>query len=249
MNNYTANASVGGDNDQYNARVDHTFSEKQRFFVRYTYWTNLNLPIDPYKTKTCVDRCTETFNTNQAVVGDTYLLLADADRATSALSYLRFSYDRTSLTAGYDLTQLGWPASMNNQVIFRVLPHPTGHRLQRRLEHQRHGQHHHRPQRHATRIAPNLTKIWGSHTFKFGGEFRRNYPQLLSAEQPVGNVQLRRAHDVGEPVRRRRHGQWLCVVPARLRHRRRRDQQRPGGRPADLPRATTRAISGRSAPR
>ena len=72
VNNYTANASVGGDNDQYNARVDHTFSEKNRVFVRYTYWTNLNLPIDPYNTKTCVDRCTETFNTNQAVIADTY---------------------------------------------------------------------------------------------------------------------------------------------------------------------------------
>src|SRR3954453_3731134 len=28
VNNYTANASVGGDNDEYNARVDHTFSER-----------------------------------------------------------------------------------------------------------------------------------------------------------------------------------------------------------------------------
>ena len=51
VNNFTANASVGGDNDQYNGRVDHTFSEKHRMFVRYTYWNNLNLPIDPYQTR------------------------------------------------------------------------------------------------------------------------------------------------------------------------------------------------------
>ncbi len=72
VNNYTANASVGGANYQYNGRVDHSFSDKQRAFIRYTYWNNLNLPIDPYSTKTCVDRCTETFNNNQVVIADTY---------------------------------------------------------------------------------------------------------------------------------------------------------------------------------
>lgn len=81
VSNFTSNASVGGKNDQYNARVDHTFSDKQHAFLRYTYWTNLNLPIDPYKTKTCVDRCTETFNTNQAVVADTYSFSRSANSA------------------------------------------------------------------------------------------------------------------------------------------------------------------------
>lgn len=185
VNNYTANASVGGNNDQYNARVDHTFSDKQRAFLRYTYWTNLNLPIDPYKTKTCVDRCTETFNTNQAVIADTYsfspTLIGDF-----RISYLRFSYDRTSLTAGYDLTQLGWPASLNDQVIFRTLPQPqvtgyngvfstngSGSTIIARND--------------VYSIAPNLTKIWGSHTLKFGAEFRRNTHNYYQQNNPSGN--------------------------------------------------------------
>src|SRR5262249_58911049 len=50
VNNYTANASVGGDNDQFNARLDHNLSDRHRVFARYTYWTNTNLPIDPYQT-------------------------------------------------------------------------------------------------------------------------------------------------------------------------------------------------------
>lgn len=185
VNNYTANASVGGDNDQYNARVDHTFSEKNRFFSRYTYWTNLNLPIDPYKTKTCVDRCTETFNTNQAVIGDTHsftpTLIADL-----RLSFTRFSYDRTSLTTGFDLTQLGWPASLNNQVIFRVLPQPvvtgyngvwgtngTGSTIIARND--------------IYSIAPSLTKIWGRHTLKFGGEARRLTHNYYQQNNPSGS--------------------------------------------------------------
>ncbi len=185
VNNYTANASVGGNNDQYNARVDHTFSDKQHAFLRYTYWTNLNLPIDPYKTKTCVDRCTETFNTNQAVIADTYSfspsLIGDL-----RLSYLRFSYDRSSLTAGYDLTQLGWPSSLNDQVVFRVVPQPsvtgyngvfstsgTGSTIIARND--------------VYSIAPSLTKIWGTHTLKFGVELRRSTHNYYQQNSPSGN--------------------------------------------------------------
>lgn len=185
VNNFTANASVGGNNDQQNARVDHTFSDKQRAFLRYTYWTNLNLPIDPYNTKTCVDRCTETFNTNSAVLADTYsfspTLIGDI-----RLSYLRFSYDRSSQTAGYDLTQLGWPKSLNDQVIFRVAPQPqvtgyngvfstngSGSTIIARND--------------VYSIVPTLTKIWGKHTLKFGGEFRRNTHNYYQQNNPSGN--------------------------------------------------------------
>lgn len=184
VNNYTANASVGGNNDQYNARVDHVFSDKNHAFIRYTYWTNLNLPIDPYRTKTCVDRCTEAFNDNQAVLAETYsftpTLIADI-----RLSYLRFSYDRTALTAGYDLTQLGWPAALNNEVVFRVVPQPnvtgyngvfstsgTGSTITARND--------------VYSLAPTLTKLWGSHALKFGAELRRSTHNYYQQNNPSG---------------------------------------------------------------
>lgn len=184
VNNYTANASVGGDNDQINGRVDHNFSEKHRLFGRYTWWTNLNLPIDPYKTNTCVDRCTETFKTNQIVIGDTYSLTPTLILDLRA-SYMRFSYDRTALTTGFDLTQLGWPASMNDQVAFRVVPNVnvvgynnvwstsgTGSTIIARND--------------VYSFSPNLAKIWGNHTFKFGGEVRRNTHNYYQQNNPSG---------------------------------------------------------------
>lgn len=185
VNNYTANASVGGNNDQHNARVDHTFSDKQRFFARYTYWTNLNLPIDPYKTGTCVDRCQEEFNTNQAVIGDTYTF-SPTTILDLRLSYLRFSYDRIPLTLGYDLTQLGWPSYLNDQVVFRVVPNVnvvgyngvwatsgTGSRIIARND--------------VYSVAPTLTKIYSGHTLRFGGEFRRNTHNYYQQNNPSGN--------------------------------------------------------------
>lgn len=184
VNNYTANASVGGNNDQYNGRVDHAFSEKNHMFVRYTYWTNLNLPIDPYKTQTCVDRCTEAFNNNQAVVADTWSL-SPTVLLDLRLSFTRFSYDRTALTQGYDLTQLGWPASMNNQVVVRVLPQAnvtgyngvfstngTGSTIVDRND--------------TYSLAPSMTKIWGSHTLRFGAEIRRSTHNYYQQNSPSG---------------------------------------------------------------
>ncbi len=185
VNNFTANASVGGDQNQYNSRVDHTVSDKQRVFVRYTYWSNLNLPIDPYNTKTCVDRCTESMNTNQAVFGDTYSL-NPTTFLDLRLSFTRFSYDRTALTAGYDLTQLGWPAALNNAVAVRVQPIPivtgyngvfgtsgTGSTIVARND--------------VYSLSPNITKIMGKHTLKFGGEWRRNTHNYYQQNNPSGS--------------------------------------------------------------
>jgi hypothetical protein len=198
VNNYTANASVGGNNDQHNARVDHTFSDNNRAFLRYTYWTNLNLPIDPYKTKTCVDRCTETFNTNHAVFADTHQF-APTLIGDFRLSYLRFSYDRTSATAGFDLTRLGWPASLNNQVVFRVLPNVnvtgyngvwstngTGSTIISRND--------------VYSFVPSVTKIWGTHTLKFGAEFRRNTHNYYQQNAPSGNFTFDRFMTAASPT-------------------------------------------------
>ena len=185
VNNFTANASVGGDQNQYNGRVDHTVSDKQRIFTRYTYWSNLNLPIDPYGTKTCVDRCTEAMNTNQAVIGDTYTL-SPTMFLDLRLSFTRFSYDRKALTAGYDLGQLGWPSSLNNAVAVRVQPIPivtgyngvfgtngTGSTIVARND--------------VYSLSPNMTKIWGKHTIKFGGEVRRNTHNYYQQNNPSGS--------------------------------------------------------------
>jgi hypothetical protein len=180
--NYATNASVGGNNDQINARMDYNLSDKQRIFGRYTRWSNLNLPIDPYKTQTYVDRGPETFKTHQLVLADTYSfnqnMIADV-----RLSYLRFIYDRTPESLGVDLTKFGWPAALNSQVAFAHIPTPcvqgytdvfctngTGSVIIARNENYS--------------LAGTLTRISGRHTLKFGGELRRlthNYAQSNNA--------------------------------------------------------------------
>ena len=180
--NFATNASIGGNNDQYNARIDQSISEKQRLFGRYTRWSNLSLPVDPYRTQTYIDRGPETFTTHQFVVADTYTFSSNTI-ADFRVAYLRFIYDRTPESLGVDLASFGWPASLNNQVAFRHIPTPcvqgftdvfctngTGSTIIARND--------------SYSIAPSLTRITGRHTLKLGGEIRRlthNYAQSNNA--------------------------------------------------------------------
>jgi hypothetical protein len=63
-------------------------------------------------------------NTNNFVLGDTYSF-SPTTIMEIRLSYQRFNYDRTPETLGYDLTQLGWPASLNSEAVFQDLPLPV----------------------------------------------------------------------------------------------------------------------------
>ena len=82
----------------------------------------MNLPIDPFKTKVCQDRCTETFTTHNIVVDDVYNFSASTIMDLR-LSYGRLAYDRTPSTVGIDLSQFGPGfAAISNQVLQRNLP-------------------------------------------------------------------------------------------------------------------------------
>jgi len=140
------------DNDQINARVDQNISNKQRLFARYTRWSNLSLPIDPYKTQTYIDRGPETFSTRQLVIADTYTF-SPTTIGDFRVAYLRFVYDRTPESLGVDLTTFGLPASLNNQVAFRHIPTPCVQGYTDVLLHQWDGEHHHRAQRQLFRRA------------------------------------------------------------------------------------------------
>ncbi len=104
--------------------IDQNVSDKQHITARHSYWGNLNLPNDPFQNGVCKDRCTETFNTNNFVLGDTYSF-SPTTIMEVRLSYQRFSYNRIPRSYGYDLTQLGWPASLNSDAVFRALPVPV----------------------------------------------------------------------------------------------------------------------------
>jgi hypothetical protein len=186
VNNYVTNASVGGGNNETVVHIDQNVSDKQHITARYSYWGNLNLPIDPLKDGTCQDRCTETFNTQNFVLGDTYSF-SPTTIMEVRLSYQRFDYNRIPETLGYDLTQLGWPSSLNSEVSFRDLPVPVinGFDLANTFGSQGTGSVI-IDRNDNYRAAATITKIAGNHTFKFGGEFLRMTHNYAQTNTPTG---------------------------------------------------------------
>jgi Carboxypeptidase regulatory-like domain/TonB dependent receptor-like, beta-barrel len=127
INNFTTNVSRGGNNNSIISRIDHTISDKQHIFGRYSYWNNLNLAADPLGTGECLfGECTEKYHTNDIVLDDTYTftptLISDIH-----VGFDRMVYDRIPVVpTGVDLTSVGWPASYNDAIPppLRVIPNP-----------------------------------------------------------------------------------------------------------------------------
>jgi hypothetical protein len=181
VNNFTTNMSVGGNNDEYVARVDQNVSDKQHVFGRYSRWSNLNLPINPFGTGVCQDRCTETFTTDDVVLDDTYsftpTLISDIHVGVD-----RFAYDRTVPTTGFDLTSIGWPAALNAEVPanLRTFPTPNVQDMSGDLFGTQGAGSVIVARDNNFYLSGDITKISGRHTFKAGAQFlvlQHNYAQ------------------------------------------------------------------------
>jgi carboxypeptidase family protein len=186
VNNFVTNASVGGNNNETVVRLDQNISQNQHLFARYSYWGNLNLPVDPLRNGVCVDRCTEAFNTNNFVISDV-ITLSPTTILDIRGSYQRFSYDRTPTTAGFDVTTLGWPASLNTQAFNRALPVPciSGYDPANIFCSQ--GAASTIVDRNDNyRGAGSITKIKGGHTIHAGGEFLRMTLNYAQTNIPTG---------------------------------------------------------------
>lgn len=182
QNNFITNASVGGNNDEYVARIDQNVSDKQHLFGRYSRWSNLNLPISPFGNGVCQDRCTETFTTNDIVLDDTYswtpTLISDIH-----VGFDRLAYDRTPLSqTGFDLTSIGWPASLNTDVpaALRTFPTPNVQDMSSGLFGSQGSGSVIIARDNNWFASGDLTKISGRHTLKAGAQFlvlQHNYAQ------------------------------------------------------------------------
>jgi hypothetical protein len=114
VNNWAGNASPGGNTDQGTFRIDHYISDKQRAFVRYTYWKDQDLAIDPFGNSTDVGATPEWYSTHHVVLDDTYTFSPNTIGDFRA-GVMRFSYMRSPQTAGFDVTSIGWPAFLNDK--------------------------------------------------------------------------------------------------------------------------------------
>ena len=120
-NNFTTPSSQRIDKDIFTVKIDHQISEKQRISGRYSFddspW---NRPII-YGNIGSPSNGPQTFGRKGVVLDDTYTF------SPSLLGSFKYSFNRLvntrlPLSLGYDLTQLGFPASFASALQFPSIP-------------------------------------------------------------------------------------------------------------------------------
>jgi hypothetical protein len=178
QNNFATTYSAATNSSQYNARVDENVSDKQRIFARYSFWNSTTPPVDPFDENNGLG---SGFQTNQAVLGDTYSF-TPTTIGDLRVAFLRFTFNFTPQSAGVDQTKFGLPASYDSQELFRNNPIPCvagfsdfcNQNMGNVVI----------DTNNSYSIMPSLTKIAGHHTLKLGAELRRmefNFAQTTTA--------------------------------------------------------------------
>jgi hypothetical protein len=162
--NYDANGPTGSNQYEYVARIDHTISDKQRLFGRYSYWNGTTQSYNPFFNQSGTSAT--LYHTHQAVVGDTYsfspTLLGDF-RA----SYMRTVYSLLPPSDGSaDLSQYGpaWTA-LASQLTYQENPEPavSGYYSFANMDT------HNLAITNQYVLAGSITKTMSRHTLKMGG--------------------------------------------------------------------------------
>ncbi len=184
--NFVTQTKIGGENDQYNIRVDDRLTDSNNLFARYTYWKADSNPYDSWGTQTQGQGHTGLY-THEAVVGDTHAF-NPSTILDMRLAYLRVFQHEFPDSSGVDLSQLGpgwaalnsqllapanWP-SMNFASDGQSISASNGIGSQLFWT------------QNVYMLSGTLTKILGRHQIKFGGSGR--HAQML---QGAGNGVLR----------------------------------------------------------
>jgi Carboxypeptidase regulatory-like domain/TonB dependent receptor len=179
-NNFTTAAPTGGDHDQIVARLDHNITNKQRIFLRFSYWDVLDRPIDPLGNGLCADRCSEDYHSHAIAAGYTYSITPTTVLVLNA-SVSRFNYSRIPTNSGFDLTSIGWPASYNSVIPaeMRTPPTPCVANFADNVMCSQ-GQSFIQDRNTQYFLSPSMSMLRGRHQYHFGFQFevgRDNYAQ------------------------------------------------------------------------
>jgi hypothetical protein len=125
INNFLSAAPAGGNTNEFVARGDQSIGNNTRIFGRFAYFGLTDLPVNPFGTGLCLDRCAEKYHSKLLAIGVNHTFtpttILDVNFAAS-----RFVYGRQPILSGFDLTTLGWPSTYNTPgASMRTPPTPA----------------------------------------------------------------------------------------------------------------------------
>jgi hypothetical protein len=182
--NFSKDASLGGNSNEFVARIDQTLTSKQRLFGRFTYFGLTDLPRNPFGTGFCQDRCAETYHTKAVAVDYNYAITPNTVLDFNA-SISRFIYLRQPINAGFDLTTLGYPASYNRVPVGMRTP-PTPCFTEDPLVTCSQGQSFINDHNTQFNLSPQVTMIRGKHTIQWGGQLEEGFDNYVQTNIASG---------------------------------------------------------------
>ena len=169
VNNFQSAAPGGGNTNEFVARGDQNIGSNTHIFGRFAYFGLLDLPVNPFGTGLCQDRCAENYHSKLLVFGVNHSFTPTTILDVN-FGATRFVYGRNPILAGYDLTKLGWPATYNSPpATMRTPPTPAfpfSGDIGRSQGNSAIGDHNTQ-----YNVTPALTLIRGKHTIQTGAQF------------------------------------------------------------------------------
>ncbi|MEK7405251.1 MAG: hypothetical protein AAB225_09095 [Acidobacteriota bacterium] len=177
--NYYQVLKIGNPMRQYMGRIDHRFSDKNNFFVRYMNFRHWNVPESGSFLPWELSGRTDNWNTRNLVISDTHTFgprLLNDFRITLARQY--FTFIHTTYGQGWP-QKLGLPASVpaltrpvmsgTNIPDLDIGP-SNGYRAGL-----------------TTQLAETVTYIRGRHTMKYGADIRLLQGHNINMSRPSGS--------------------------------------------------------------
>ncbi len=183
--NFSTNGPSGSSGNQATGRLDQNISDKQRLFVRYTWWAGDTMSTDYFHNG--YGKPGEDHTTQQAVIGDTYSL-NPTTIIDGRVYFTYFRFDSMSpRTNDEDYSKYGpaWQALKSQMSVYYnptpIVPPPFGGPvffLFQNVSSSTWEDH--------IGASGSLTKTKGTHTLKFGGEVRRAYRRSFADNNASG---------------------------------------------------------------
>ncbi|HLJ16904.1 MAG TPA: TonB-dependent receptor [Bryobacteraceae bacterium] len=122
VDNFISTASQADNLNTYQGRVDHYFSERNHLFARYSFDEQSDIPANFFHNiATSYSFGPSTQPDHSATLSDTHVFSPNLLLEVRA-GYTSNGFNRSSESAGFDLTQLGFPAALNNEFQVREFP-------------------------------------------------------------------------------------------------------------------------------
>ncbi|HYI95578.1 MAG TPA: TonB-dependent receptor, partial [Bryobacteraceae bacterium] len=190
QNNFFASGKSPSEEDKFDSRIDHNFSDQFRMYGRGSYLNSSSSPFNAY------GNIANAVGGNSSNTTQNYNVSVNGVYTFSPTTILNVNYGfarqvilSTPISQGIDLTTLGFPQAVQSAASQQNLEFPdiqfAGNTNLTKLGQATFSTLNMVPYSHI--IRPDVTKVFSRHTVKFGGEFRKLFMNFRQHGQPSGS--------------------------------------------------------------